>query len=554
MVTVILKTSSYRMAVANESIENQSLIKISGETFDITEAPSADSSYVQEQVVEIASGIVVSKLNDDLRDMGRFTRIALHCAVVRADPKLEGNIQEFGIRLATLCDDSAIAIGRFQRTSTTVIETLQAGYSYLLEGLEDMALDNLEDVQHAAEEMEVISKELHERFEDESKALKSMKDEWGIEVSEEEQEMTKLFLEAKEQAEKAMKKKKSEDENPGMLLDEVREERKEDTEKIEQAIKDAEKSKLSAEEQTRQAQNVLSQQIRDQSLLQLEKNQAMEVQARDLGGSTVSQMQSRVRDLESFLGNGWKCFWSSGSTIRSKRSEKDHLRERLDKVAKHEKVIREKMDQMALKQRSINQQQSEVDRRRSDITKFQSQMEMEQRALESLQKELLLMAEKRKFDLIRTIDEKLQQRDYAGAAMDVIAATKNSLMSIAVTMLQVAGFWNRMAAIAKELQSERVRKRVKKAVECMSPEKRLKVWTSQGFKKDAIANYAKWVSYRVLCNEYMKGITSTRAELYACLKEPILPTEAAEKLKVLLKHQQQQLDQKFVENALTSGE
>ena len=299
-------TSSRRMAVGEKSIENRSLITISGETFNITEVPPADSRYVQQLVEEIACGIRSSELADDLRNMSTFTRIALHCAVVKGDPKLEGSMQEFGIRLATLCDDSAIAIGRFQRTSTTVIETLLEGFSYLLEGFEDMAIDNLEDVQHAVEEMEVISKELHKRFEDEGEALKSMKDD-----------------------------------------------------------------------------------------------------------------------------------------------------------------------------------------------------------------------------------------ECTGEATDLIAATKSSLLSIVVTIIQSAMFWNRMSTIAEDLQSEKLRKRVKKAVASMSPEKLLRLWTSSGFKKDAIAHSAKWVAYSILCNDYMKGIAKTRAELYACVKELILPTEASEKLKVLLKEQQQ---------------
>ena len=542
------------MAVAKDSIENQSVVNLSGETFDITEAPSADSSYVQQQVVELSAGIVVSKLNDNLRDVSRFTRIALHCAVVKGDRKLEGNIQKFGMRTAALCDESAIAIGRFQRTATTVIETLQTGYSYLLDGLEDMALDRLEHVQHASEEMEVVSKQLRERFEDVEKAIESMKDEWAMEVSKEEEELTKLFQETKEQVDKAMKEKRSGEENPGMLLSVVRERHKKETEKLKQNIEEIQDRKLTAEEQFRHAENVLRLHEREQSFLKREKDEAMEIQARDLANISLYEMQSRVRDLEQFLGNGWKCFWSSGATIGSKESEKMQQEQTLNKVAKQEEIIRQKMSQITIKQEAIDRQEGEIDQQRSDIRRFQSEIEKQQQASELLEKELFSRAERRKFDLIRTIDEKVKLRDYAGAAIDLIAATKNSLLSISVTMLQLAGFWNRMATIAKELQSERVRKLVRKAVETMSAEKRLRVWTSQGFKKDAIANYAKWVAYRVLCNEYMQGITTTRAELYACLEERILPTEAAEKLKELLKYQQKQMDQKFVENAKDSGE
>ena len=122
-------------------------------------------------------------------------------------------------------------------------------------------------------------------------------------------------------------------------------------------------------------------------------------------------------------------------------------------------------------------------------------------------------------------------------------------------MEQVAGFWNRLAVIARELQSEKVQKCVKKVIEELSEERRLKVWTSNGFKKDAVAKCAKWVSYGILCKEYIKGITVTRTELYACLQELILPTEAPEKLQDLLAHQQKLTEEKFVKSAATtSGE
>ena len=410
------------MAVAEQSIQKQSLVQICGETFDNTEAPSADSSYVQEKVVETASGIVVSKLSDDLRDMGRFIRIALYCAVVKGDPKLEENLREFIKWLATLCDDSAIAADRFEPTSPTfVIEILQAGYSNLLEGHEDMALDNFEDVLHEAEEMEVLSKDLQERFEDEGNTLRTTKHDWAIEVSEERQKVTILFLEAKAHLERAMRKKEMDDEIPSFLLDEVREEHKEDIRVIEQAIEEAHNNELTAKKYWHRDENLLAQLIREHRLLQLEKAY-------------------------------------------------------LQEMSKREETIREKMEQITFKQAAIDRQQVEVNQRRSDIKKFQWEREKQKRALEQLETELLTTAEKRKCDLIRrTIEEKRQQQEHSGTAIDVIEATEYSLMSIVGILFQVAGFWMLMATNAKHLQSERLQKRIKKAIDSVSTEKRLKL-------------------------------------------------------------------------------
>ena len=270
------------MAVAEKSIEKQSLVQICGETFDITEAPSADSSYVQRQLADISRGLDVPKLSNILRDMGRFIRIALYCAVVKGDPKLEEHLREFIKWLATLCDDSAIAADRFKPTSPTfVIEILQAGYSNLLEGHEDMALDNFEDVLHEAEELEVLSKDLEERFEDEGNTLKTTKHKWAIEVSEEKQKVTILFLEAKAQVERAMRKKEMEDEIPSFLWYEVQEEHKEDIRVIEQAIEEAQYNKLTAEKYWCRDENLLAELIREQRLLQLEKAYLQEMSKRE---------------------------------------------------------------------------------------------------------------------------------------------------------------------------------------------------------------------------------------------------------------------------------
>ena len=70
-----------------------------------------------------------------------------------------------GYDVTRLCDKSALTVAKFKRASSTVLTDLQATYEYLLDNLEEMAVETLSAVSKLAGEMEKAALELHEDFE-----------------------------------------------------------------------------------------------------------------------------------------------------------------------------------------------------------------------------------------------------------------------------------------------------------------------------------------------------------------------------------------------------
>ena len=64
--------------------------------------------------------------------------------------------------------------------------------------------------------------------------------------------------------------------------------------------------------------------------------------------------------------------------------------------------------------------------------------------------------------------------------------------------------------------------------------KRLKFWTSQSFKEQAVAYYAKWAALHSMCHEYMGHIERTQEQLYNYLRENPTREEARKNLPELI--------------------
>lgn len=64
-------------------------------------------------------------------------------------------------------------------------------------------------------------------------------------------------------------------------------------------------------------------------------------------------------------------------------------------------------------------------------------------------------------------------------------------------------------------------------------EKRLKVWTSKGFKVSAVQFYSKWVALDDVCEVYMLQIKETRQDLYSYLTENPTIEEAKKNVREL---------------------
>ena len=142
-------------------------IEIKGENYRLDTVPADTSSVVVAEKEKLLGAVDLKTLVNDLGRVGAFIRIAYN-GVGAAGPKFteqQIEIQRLGYDVTRLCDKSALTVAKFKKASSTVLTDLQATYEYLLDNLEEMAVETLSAVSKLAGEMEKAALELHEDFE-----------------------------------------------------------------------------------------------------------------------------------------------------------------------------------------------------------------------------------------------------------------------------------------------------------------------------------------------------------------------------------------------------
>ena len=71
--------------------------------------------------------------------VGNFTGIAYY-----GFRDLQVEIHRIGIEVSELCDKSALTVGKFKQASGCFLVNLQATYQFLLNGMEEMAIETLQ--------------------------------------------------------------------------------------------------------------------------------------------------------------------------------------------------------------------------------------------------------------------------------------------------------------------------------------------------------------------------------------------------------------------------
>lgn len=100
----------------------------------------------------------------------------------------------------------------------------------------------------------------------------------------------------------------------------------------------------------------------------------------------------------------------------------------------------------------------------------------------------------------------------AAIAVDALHQAIGALKELSAVMMQAAVFWKQMQDHCRTLAESDMKKQVEKAME-FSEEKRLKVWTSKGFKIKAVRFYAGWVTLNGVCKIYIESIKATQKDL-----------------------------------------
>ena len=106
-----------------------------------------------------------------------------------------------------------------------------------------------------------------------------------------------------------------------------------------------------------------------------------------------------------------------------------------------------------------------------------------------------------------------REENMAEAAVDALHEAMRGLKQLSLML-----FWKQMQLHCQSLAELEMQNLVERALK-LSEEKRLKVWTSKGFKIKAVEFYAGWVALNGVCTKYIEQIQLTQKDLYEYLKE-----------------------------------
>lgn len=149
------------------------VVEIDEEEYRLDVVPADASKVVVAEKEKLLGAVDLKTLVNDLGRVGAFIRIAYN-GVGAAGPKfteIQIEIQDLGYDVTKLCDQSALTVSKFKKASATILTDLQATYEYLLDNLEELAVETLSAVSKIAGDMEKAAMELHDEFKREEKKV-----------------------------------------------------------------------------------------------------------------------------------------------------------------------------------------------------------------------------------------------------------------------------------------------------------------------------------------------------------------------------------------------
>ena len=133
------------------------------------------------------------------------------------------------------------------------------------------------------------------------------------------------------------------------------------------------------------------------------------------------------------------------------------------------------------------------------------------------------------------------EAQFAKSSAKALHKAMEGLKILAALMMKAALFWQQMQEHCKLLSDSKLKDEVKAAMDEYSGEMRLKLWTSEPFKTQAVRFYAGWVALDCVCGEYMGAIKETQKELYKYIQENPTQEEAEKNVPSLAAKFQQDL-------------
>ena len=410
------------------SLDLQSLVD------DLVTIPDAKSKMVLNAKDLLFGSLDLQSLVDDLGKLGNFIRVAYNG--VAGNIEVQIKVQRVGYKITKLADKSAVTVHQLKGASQSVLQELKSTYQYLLDGLEDMALETLSMLTKVAAAMAQTADELHSDFE---KATDDVRDAL---------ENTQKAKGAEEEEKKTREKERQE---------------------FESRVKQA----------GQRQKNTLEAEAKAQALY--DQAQAREDKAMDKQDRSLSVLASAF----------------TGTISAAKEAAPGHLEKATEEMKKIGSGYIEAV-------KMANQEKMK------HLDELQKEREVRQKAIV----ECIEFAEK-----IKRCED---HNELAEAAIEALHGSIGALKSLSAIMMKAAVFWQQMQSHCKSLAKGDIRRSVEKAMK-YPEEKRLKVWTSKGFKENAVQYYSKWVALDDVCGVYMLQIRDTRQDLYNYLEEnPII--------------------------------
>jgi len=148
------------------------LVEYGSEQYSLLEVPAESSELVVDQKKQLLGEIDLEALINDLSRAGKFVRVAYNGVAGNTD--LQITVQQIGYDMTKLCNKAAITVVQFSRASHSVVLDLQSTYEYLMDGLEEMAVDTLGAVSKLARDMALAAEELGKAFEKEEEKIEDI--------------------------------------------------------------------------------------------------------------------------------------------------------------------------------------------------------------------------------------------------------------------------------------------------------------------------------------------------------------------------------------------
>lgn len=420
------------------ALSKQLDVEIEGVTYYLNKVPNESSAVVKAETEKLLGAVNLETLVDDLGRVGSFIRIAYN-GVGAAGPKFTDTqiaVQRLGYDVTKLCDKSALTVAKFKKASSSILTDLQCTYEYLVDNLEEMALETLSAVAKVAGDMEKAALELNNDFiKEEEKVVKTL-------------EKTQKVRGAEALHIKEMQKEREEMERKKTLQ--------------EQLMKEHQKAEQEAEARRRDLE-----QREDKAIADFDSGGAGKI-FKKICNSLTSKVGVEVFDM--------------GAPEKKLEALKNCRKEALEK------------------EQAIRQQRHDA---LSKMTEFASK--------------------------IKNCDT---EENMAKIAEDALHEAIGALKQLSGVMIRAAAFWKQMEDHCRTLAKTELTNQVEKAMK-YPEEKRLKVWTSRGFKIKAIEFYAGWVALHGVCTTYVEYIKLTQQDLYRYITENPTYEESRKNVKEL---------------------